>query len=285
MSKTILITGASSGIGLASAQLFAGKAWNVVATMRDPGKAGALAGLPGVLVTRLDVQDTDSIDGAIAAGIARFGRIDGLLNNAGYGQYGLFESLSDRAVRQQFDVNLFGVMNTIRAILPHFRANRGGAILNVSSGAGLFTLPMISLYCASKFALEGYTESLSYELASQNIAVKLVIPHGGVTGTAFNDRAADADAGGAGAGGGDVGSGGDLADYADFVARTHAAFGRMKAASAISANEVAQLIYSALTDGSDRLRYLIGDDARGFVNARRTLSDDGYVAFMRAHFD
>src|ERR1700680_1808212 len=116
----------------------------------------------------------------VAAGVARFGRIDALVNNAGYGQYGIFEAIPREKILQQFDVNVFGVMDVIRAILPHFRANQAGSIVNVSSGAGLFTLPMISLYSASKFALEGFSEALAYELASQHIAVKIVEPHGGV---------------------------------------------------------------------------------------------------------
>jgi NAD(P)-dependent dehydrogenase (short-subunit alcohol dehydrogenase family) len=271
---TLLITGASSGIGNAAARLFASKGWNVVATMRDPQAGADLAKLDNVLVARLDVQDKDSIDGAIAAGIARFGRIDTLVNNAGYGQFGLFEAASADTVQQQFDVNVFGVMNTIRAILPHFRASQGGAILNVSSGAGMFTLPLISLYCASKFALEGFTEALSYELASQNIAVKLVIPHGGVTSTRFNARSAK-----------DFVADPALASYDEFVARTHAAFARMVGESSMGSGDVAALIYEALTDGSDRLRYLIGDDKRGFVKARRELSEEGYMDFMRACFE
>lgn len=273
MNKTILITGASSGIGNAAARLFAAKGWNVVATMRNPDAGADLSELSNVLLTRLDVEDKASIAAAIEAGIAHFGRIDALVNNAGYGQYGLFEAVPADAVQQQFDVNVFGVMNTIRAILPHFRANKGGAILNVSSGAGLFTLPLISLYCASKFALEGFTESLSYELASQNIAVKLVIPHGGVTSTSFNATSAKS-----------FGIAPGLSDYDGFVERTNAAFARMAAASTIAADDVAQRILDALTDGSDRLRYLIGDDARGFVKARHELSDTAYMDFMRSHF-
>lgn len=273
MNKTILITGASSGIGAAAACLFAKKGWNVVATMRNPDACGCLSELRNVLVTRLDVQDPASIDAAIAAGIARFGRIDALVNNAGFGQYGVFEAVSPEAVQQQFDVNVFGVMNTIRALLPHLRANGGGAILNVSSGAGLFTLPMISLYCASKFALEGFTESLSYELASQNIAVKLVIPHGGVTSTNFNARSAH-----------EYSAQPDLSDYDAFLAHTNAKFAGMAAASSMSASDVAELIHTALTDGSDRLRYLIGDDARGFVKARQELTEEGYMAYMRQQF-
>lgn len=270
MTKTILITGCSSGIGQAAAHLFSKSGWNVVATMRKPD--AALSDLPNLIATRLDVEDPASIATAIEVGIARFGRIDALVNNAGYGQYGLFEALSLEQIRRQFDVNLFGVMDVTRALLPHFRANGGGTVINVSSGAGVFTLPMISLYCASKFALEGFSEALSYELASQNITVKLVIPHGGVNATRFSERQA---AGAALA---------VLADYDAFVARTHAAFARMIGARSMTAGDVAARIFEAATDGKDTLRYLIGDDARGFVKARRELSEDDYIAFMRGHF-
>lgn len=273
MTKTVLITGTSSGIGRAARALFAASGWNVVATLRNPDDAEGLSVADNVLVARLDVQDETSIHAAVEAGIARFGRIDALVNNAGYGQWGLFEALTTEQIRSQFDVNLFGVMNVTRAVLPHFRANGGGAVLNVSSGAGLFTLPMISLYCASKFALEGFTEALAYELASQNIKVKLVIPHGGVTSTRFGESQAARGA-----------DGSSLADYDAFVARTLEAFGRMTAASNISADDVAARILEALTDGTDRLRYLIGDDARGFVKARRTMGEDDYIAFMRGQF-
>lgn len=272
MTKTILITGCSSGIGQAAASLFAAKGWNVVATMRHPEGDTVFDASPNVMPVRLDVEEQASIATAIEAGIARFGQIDALVNNAGFGQYGLFEALSEAQIRKQFEVNLFGVMNVTRALLPHFRRQGGGVIINVSSGAGLFTLPMISLYCASKFALEGFSEALSYELASQKIAIKLVIPHGGVNATRFSQRqAADA-------------APESLADYDAFVARTNAAFARMTGARSIAAEDVAARIFDAVTDGSDRLRYLIGDDARGFVRARRELPDDAYIAFMRGHF-
>jgi short-subunit dehydrogenase len=129
------------------------------------------------------------------------------------------------------------------------------------------------LYCASKFALEGFTEALSYELASQNIAVKLVIPFSGITGTRFNERSAR-----------DFVADTRLTDYDAFTANTHAAFERMKQASSISADTVAERIHEALTDGSDRLRYLIGEDSRGFVKARRELSEEAYIGFMRSYF-
>jgi NAD(P)-dependent dehydrogenase (short-subunit alcohol dehydrogenase family) len=126
MKKTVLITGTSSGIGRAAAKYFAGNGWNVAATMRNPGAEAELVQLNDVRVIRLDVKDPDSIRRAIEEGIARFGRIDTLVNNAGFGQYGLFEAIPREKIQEQFDVNVFGVMDVTRAILPHFRKNKGG---------------------------------------------------------------------------------------------------------------------------------------------------------------
>lgn len=271
MSKTVLITGTSSGIGKATAKLFADRGWNVIATLRRPEQAANTP--PNVLTRRLDVQDPASIREAVQVGLERFGKIDAVVNNAGYGQYGLFEALSSEEILTQFQVNVFGVMEVTRAILPHFRSNGSGVIVNVSSGAGLFTLPMISAYCASKFALEGFSEALSYELASQGIAVKLVIPHGGVTETRFQERSASSSAQAEG-----------LSDYNAFVAQTKEAFAKMASARGLSAQGVAEVIHEAVTDGSAQLRYLVGDDARGFVRARQTLPDQEYVNFMRKNF-
>ncbi|KAF7306370.1 3-oxoacyl-(Acyl-carrier-protein) reductase [Mycena indigotica] len=285
--KTVFITGCSSGIGLATAQLFFARGWNVAATMRTPS-ASDLPALTGttpdsdnrLLVIPLDVTESASIGAAVAAAISAFGTIDVLVNNAGYGQGGLFEALSRERVQKQFDVNVFGVMDVTRALLPHLRANPSDtAVVNVSSGAGLWGLPMTSLYSASKFALEGFTEALSYELASQNIRVKSVIPHGGVTATQFGARfaAGSADAGGPGPGVAEA--------YAAFVQKTRESFAKMVAGAAISSADVADTIYAAATDGTARLRYLVGDDARGFVAARYSSSDDAsYMAAMRAYF-
>lgn len=164
-------------------------------------------------------------------------------------------------------------MDVTRAILPHFRKNRSGRIINVSSGAGIFTLPMISLYCASKFALEGFSEALAYELASQNIGVKLVLPHGGVNETKFVERQAD-----------DQASDPTLTDYDSFVARTNQIFANMVGARSMSSNDVAEAIFKAATDGTDRLRYLVGDEANPIVKARYELSEEDYVSFMRSRF-
>jgi NAD(P)-dependent dehydrogenase (short-subunit alcohol dehydrogenase family) len=267
--KTALITGTSSGFGKATARLFANNDWNVVATMRRPEAEKELVGLGNVLVTQLDVQDHASIGEAIDAGIARFGRIDALINNAGFGLYGLFEATSREKVREQFDVNVFGVMDVTRGILPHFRQNKGGLILNVSSGAGVFTLPMISLYCASKFALEGFSESLSYELASQNIIVKIVEP-GGVVSTNFGKRSAE-----------EAAQNALFKDYDPFVADTNAIFAGLRAARLATEEDVAKVIFDATTDGTGQLRYVATADIAPLVKARRETSEQEYIAFMR----
>ncbi|KAH7925964.1 short-chain dehydrogenase reductase SDR [Leucogyrophana mollusca] len=265
--KTIFITGASSGIGLASAQLFHARGWNVVASMRAPEKSPpelAAAASDRMLVVRLDLQDHASIAPALEAGIERFGAIDVLLNNAGYGQGGFFEAISREAVQAQFDVNVFGVMDVTRLLLPHFRARGRGGVINVSSGAGFWGLPASSMYSASKFALEGFTEALSYELAAQGVFVKSVVPYGGVTQTAFVARFS----------------------AGEFMGRIAAAYAKMVAGARVSAGDVAERIYEAATDGTKQLRYFIGDDARGFLKARyESRSDEEYMGRMRAYFD
>jgi NAD(P)-dependent dehydrogenase (short-subunit alcohol dehydrogenase family) len=272
MKRTVLITGTSSGFGKVAAKLFARNGWNVVATMREPGKEKELVGVGDVLVTRLDVQDRESIAKAMEAGIARFGRIDALINNAGFGLFGVFEATSREKIQEQFDVNVFGVMDVTRAILPHFRKNKGGLIINVSSGAGIFALPMLSLYCASKFALEGFSESLSYELASQNIIVKIVEP-GGVVSTNFGKRS-----------GQEALRNASLADYDGFVTRMNAVFAGLRGERLATESDVAKVIYEAATDGTNQLRYVATTDILPLVKARRETSEQQYIDFMRARF-
>ena len=271
MPKTVLITGCSSGFGAATARHFAGQGWNVIATMRHVAADPGLGALARTLVARLDVEDGTSIDQAIKDGIAQFGRIDVLVNNAGFGAFGIFEETPRTKMISQFNVNVFGVMDVTRAILPHFRANRGGVVVNVGSGAGVFALPMISLYCASKFALEGFSEALSYELADLGIGVKMVEP-GGVTATNFGARSG-AEAAGAQS----------IGDYAPFITATHEMFGDLRAQRANATSEdVAQVIFQAATDPSNRLRYVATDDILPLVQARRESSEEAYMAFMRA---
>lgn len=272
MPQTVLITGASSGFGKAAALHFAANGWRVVATMRCPSAGADLFAHRNILVTRLDVQDRASIDAAIAEGIKRFGTIDALVNNAGFGLFGLFESASRAKIQEQFDVNVFGVMDVTRAILPHFRARQRGTIVNVSSGAGIFGLPMISLYTASKFALEGFSESLSYELASQGITVKIVEP-GGVLDTQFGTRSAN-----------EFGQVTVPSGYEDFVTAMGNVFTDLRAERLATSEDVAKAIFDATTDGTDRLRYVATEDIKPLVKARRETSEETYMALMRDRF-
>lgn len=186
MSQTILITGASSGIGKATARLFADRGWNVVATMRNTEDGVELAARDNVFVATLDLLDSDSIATAVSSGIERFGAIDVLLNNAGYGAYGPLEATPMPVLRRQFDVNVFGLVETIKAVLPSMRAQGSGVIINVSSVGGRMTFPLGSLYHGSKWAVEGLSEALHFELAALGIRVKLIEP-GGVN-TDFGGR-------------------------------------------------------------------------------------------------
>lgn len=272
MSKTVIITGCSTGLGRTSAIDFARKGWNVVATLRDLEAATDFPRLENVFVTRLDVQDVVSIRAALSAGVSRFGSIDVVVNNAGFGLFGVFESTPVEKIREQFDVNVFGVMETTRAILPHFRERKEGLIVNVSSGAGIFTLPMLSLYCSSKFALEGFSESLSYELASQNIGVKIIEP-GGVVSTDFGKRS-----------GQEAAQNHPPPSYASFVSGATDLFQNLRSTRTATEQDVADVIYAAATDGSNRLRYVATEDIKPLVRYRRETSEEEYIAFMRYQF-
>jgi NAD(P)-dependent dehydrogenase (short-subunit alcohol dehydrogenase family) len=273
MTQTILITGCSSGFGRAAAQRFANAGWNVVATMRNPAAAGDLDGQDNILVTALDVQDAASIRSAVAAGIERFGAIDALVNNAGFGLHGMFEETPTAKVFEQFDVNVFGMMETIRAILPHFRARKKGMIVNISSGAGVFALPASTLYNASKFALEGFSEALAYELAPLGITVKIVEP-GGVLDTGFLGRAyEERDATVA------------IGDYGLIAARVAEIFSNLSAnRQQTSSAQVADVIFDAVVDGTDTLRYIATPDIVELVTLRREAGEERYMQTMREHF-
>lgn len=190
MSKTVLITGCSSGFGELTAKTFASRGWNVVATMRKPERDDVLRHLDGVLVTALDVTDKDGIDRAVAAAVGRFGQIDALVNNAGYGGHTVFEQATDESIRAMYETNVFGVMNVTRAVLPQMRRQGEGRVINVTSVVGLMGSPTVSIYASTKFAVQGFTEALAFEYAPLNIQVKSVAP-GAFPTTRFNDNVKD----------------------------------------------------------------------------------------------
>lgn len=174
--KTILITGASTGIGRETARYFAQKGWNVAATMRTPQKGADLLAMKNIKLFPLDVLDVASIEAAIQATLSEFGAIDVLFNNAGYALAGAFEAVSPERIEKQFATNVFGVMNTTRAILPYFRQKRSGLIINTTSSGGRITFPLYSVYNSTKWAVEGFMESLQYELKPFNIRIKNIEP-------------------------------------------------------------------------------------------------------------
>ncbi|HDR4457520.1 SDR family oxidoreductase [Bacillus cereus] len=269
--KTIFITGASSGIGKATAKHFAGKGWNVIATMRSPAKETELNELDNVLILRLDVEHKDTIHEAIAKGIERFGRIDVLLNNAGYGTMGIFESATDDQIRRQFDVNVFGLMRMTKAILPHFRVNKSGLIINISSMGGKITFPTMSLYHATKFAVEGFTESLSFELAPQNIHVKLIEP--GSISTDFNGRSME------------FFFDESLTDYSKFINLVRNGIEKMSELEQFTSPEVvAEVIYQAATDTTNQIRYVVGEDAKNLIKIKEESGDLAFIKHMTQMF-
>jgi NADP-dependent 3-hydroxy acid dehydrogenase YdfG len=269
MTNTILITGASSGIGRATAKLFQVKGWNVVATMRDVDKETEITALERTLVTRLDVRDTASIALAVDAGISRFGRIDALLNNAGYGAYGPLEATPLEKIRRQFDTNVIGLLATTQAVLPYFSKQGAGLILNVSSIGGRVTFPLGTLYHGSKFAVEGISEALHYELAPLGVRVKIIEP--GRVKTDFGGRSFD------------FSNDASLTEYQPLVRALARALGPGSAVGS-SPETVAEVIFTAATDGADQLRYEATEDAARLLAQRRAVDDATFFAGMRARF-
>jgi NAD(P)-dependent dehydrogenase (short-subunit alcohol dehydrogenase family) len=260
MAKTILITGASSGIGRACAQHFANSGWNVVATMRNPVFVDALSAFPNVLVEAMDVTDELSVRDALARSVQVFGRIDVLVNNAGYGLFGAVESLTAEQVSKQIDTNVNGVLRTMRHVIPLMRAQGSGLIINMSSIAGCMTFPFTSVYHATKYAVEGLSESARFELAQHGIAVKLIEP-GGVK-TNFNNTSLT------------------FAEHAAYEPQLSNYRRLLKDdRSWAQPEQIAAIIYKAATDNRKKLRYLAKPGVFFFL--RRLMTDRMWLAFGR----
>ncbi|OCT13569.1 short-chain dehydrogenase [Paenibacillus pectinilyticus] len=183
--KTVFITGTSSGLGKLTAIHFAKLGWNVAATMRTPENEKELTAYDNIKIFKLDVTNVKEVETAVTDAIAAFGKIDVVVNNAGMGSYGALELAAEETIDWQFAVNVRGPINVIRKFLPHFRAAGGGMFINISSFMGVTTaVPLGSLYNMSKFALEGLTEGLYYELKPLNIELRL-IEQGGSKGNNF----------------------------------------------------------------------------------------------------
>jgi NAD(P)-dependent dehydrogenase (short-subunit alcohol dehydrogenase family) len=267
--KTIVITGASSGIGKAAAQLFLAKGWNVVATMRNPAVEKDLIESPRLKLIALDVQDPASPKAALAQAINVYGGIDVWLNNAGYGAFGPLEAGAPEQIPRQFDVNVFGLIACVQAVAPHFRQRRSGVLINISSIGGIMTVPGYSVYNSSKFAVEGLSEGLWYELGTFGINVKVIEP--GAIKTEFGGRSQDV---------WDISALPDYAGFMNNVNATRASYIRNSTAPEL----VAEVIYQAATDPSDRMRYLAGPDARRYVPLRRLIGAGPMMKMLRRTF-
>lgn len=269
MRRTILITGASSGLGKETAKLFQQKGWNVIATMRKPESETELNLLENVIVARLDVLDLNSIETAVNKGIETFGKIDVLLNNAGYGAYGPLESFSREKIIRQFDTNVIGLLDVTKALLPHFRGSRSGTIINISSIGGKMAFPLGALYHGTKFAVEGISESLKYEVSEFGGKVKIIEP-GAIT-TDFTGRSLD------------FSNNESYTEYQPFIEKIMSAM-QFLFQHASSASVVANVIYQAATDDTAQLRYIAGEDAEFMIGNLKQSDDETFEAGIKAQF-
>ena len=256
MSKTVLITGASTGIGRETARYFQANDWNVAATMRSPDNENELTKLQNVICPRLDVTDEKSIALALESTIDKFGAIDVIVNNAGYSLTGIFEAATTEQLQHQYNVNVFGVMNVVRGILPYFREKKSGTIVNVSSIGGKMTLPLYSMYQSTKWAVSGFSEALQFELRPFNIKVKIIEP--GAVVTDFYDRSM-------------VHTKMDgLTDYDEYVQKIHTVNEKF-VSKGNQPIKTAKIIFKAAVSNNWKLYYPSGGDAKVVLTLRKYL--------------
>jgi len=246
--NTVLITGASSGIGDATAEYFLQRGWRVCATARFPEKLGSWSERSEVIRLALDVTKQNSIRSAIAEAMRLAGEIDVVVNNAGVGLAGPLEAIPTDEIEAHFQTNVFGTVRMIQEVLPFFRTQKHGVIVNISSVAGTFGIPFLSPYCAGKFAMEGLSESLYYELLPFNIRIKLVEP-GGIK-TKFKQVFAQHDA--------------YHPDLRTVEARMEQSGG--PDSSLPGPRSVAEVVFQAATDGTKRLRYPVQTQGASFLH-------------------
>ncbi|QDO94232.1 SDR family oxidoreductase [Formosa sediminum] len=175
MDKTIFITGASAGLGKATAKLFAANGWTVIATMRNPEKETELTELPNIHLLKLDINNAKQI-AQVASEAEKISPVDVLFNNAAYGLMGAFEGASDEQLTRQINTNFLGTILVTKSFLPYFRARKSGTIITVTSSTANIPYPFVAVYAATKSALETWTEGMSYELNEFGINIKTIVP-------------------------------------------------------------------------------------------------------------
>jgi short-subunit dehydrogenase len=264
MNKVALITGASSGIGFETSLTLARNEFRTFATMRNLSKSRKIREIAKkerlpLTVIPLDVNDDVSIRTAIQNILVEARRIDVLINNAGYGLFGAVEDLSMDKIIDQFETNFFGVVRVVKSVLPIMRNQRSGTIINISSMVGRVAMPLNSIYVASKFALEGFSESIRHELSKFGIKVILIEP--GIVRTGFFDNLQKSKNEAA------------KSPYSALLKRRLSRFKSVSESNSSSPSKVAKAVLKALQSKSSNFRYIVGEDAITVLEKRKVLSD------------
>ena len=270
--KVAVVTGSSSGIGFESSLLLARNGFLTYATMRNLNKSESIESIATkenlpIHIKQLDVTDDTSVKNAIEAISSETGRIDILVNNAGYGLNGAFEDLAMDEIKAQYETNVFGLIRTTQAVLPIMRRQKSGTIINISSGAGRFGFPGSSAYVSTKFAVEGLSESMSYELEPFGIRVVLVEP--GVIKTNFVDGMVIAKK-----------SQDPKSPYSQIIQKMATGFEEMMK-NGSSPGLVAKVVLNAPTNENPSLRYLAGNDVEQWLGSKRNMSDEDFYKMMK----
>ena len=276
ITRVAVVTGSSSGIGFETSLMLARNGFQTYATMRDPDKGentksiATKENLP-IHIEQLDVTDNKSVTNAIQAIVSKANRIDVLVNNAGYALTGAFEDLAIEEIKAQYETNLFGLIRTTQAVLPIMRKQKSGTIVNISSGAGRFGYAGASAYISTKFAVEGLSESMSYELEPFGIKVILVEP--GVIRTNVFKNIVTAKK-----------SQNPNSPYSQIMQKMSTSFEHMLENASSSPDLVAKVVLQAVTSENPSLRYLAGKDVETWIEAKRNKSDDEFYKMVKQSF-
>jgi NAD(P)-dependent dehydrogenase (short-subunit alcohol dehydrogenase family) len=270
--KVAVVTGSSSGIGLQTSLMLARNGFITYATMRTPERGPVIKtavekeNLP-IKVVELDVTDDDSVKGAIRTIESDAGRIDVLVNNAGYALGGALEDLSIEEIKAQYETNLLGLIRVTQSVLPIMRRQKSGIIVNLSSGAGIFGIPGASAYTSTKFAVEGLSESIGYELEPFGIKVVLIEP--GFIQTNFANAMVIA-----------KNAQDPTSPYSQILQRV-AANSAEATKSGSSPDLVAKVILNAVTKPNPNLRYLVGKDVENWVASKKSLNETEFFNMIK----
>src|SRR5918995_1472997 len=271
--KVAVITGSSTGIGYETSLTLARNGFLTYATMRNLNKSENIKSVATrenllLRIKQLDVTNDVSVKNAIQTITSEAGRIDVLVNNAGYGLNGAFEDLAMDEIKAQYETNVFGLIRTSQAVLPTMRRQKSGTIVNISSGAGRFGLPGASAYVSTKFAVEGLSESMSYEL--EPFGIKVVIVEPGVIRTNFFDGLVVAKK-----------SQDPNSPYSQIMQKTANGFEEMMKNASSSPDLVAKVVLNAIRDENPSLRYLAGSDVETWLGGKRKVADEEFYKMMK----